>query len=240
MALGTPTALTGDSSTTDATDYDTASITPTANALVLVTVMSRNDAGSEPTTPTLSGCNITWVKINESYYFPSGSNRRKVTMFRGLSDSPTSGAITISHGADTMDGCLWQVSEITGVSTDGTSGSGAIVQAPTPTTGLGTDSLLSMATLANSTNLVFGTTVNNNAAITPNTDWNEIAEHSNSTLGIRAQIQYKANDTEFGGTFASSNWGCIAIEVTSGAGGTGGGGAYYSDEMKNDNVNNWV
>lgn len=214
MALGTPTVLTASSSTTDAASYATASITPTSNALVLAYFISRNTDSADPVEPTASGCSLTWVKVHSVNY----ATNRRITLFRALGASPTSEAVTFDLGADTQTGALWGIIEITGVDTSGTNGSGAIVQAPTPTSGASDTALITMAALQNATNWVIGfVTTQNTSAITPGTDWNELQETLNSTLIMRFQIQYKANDTACSQTFTSSIWSEIAVEVTDAA-----------------------
>lgn len=119
------THLTTSSSGTNATSYTTASITPTANALVLIAV--GQEISGTPAVPAISGAGLTWVEIANCYFDQAGTQSR-LTLFRALGASPTSGALTIDFSGVTQAGCEWSVAEFTGVDTSGTNGSGAIVQ----------------------------------------------------------------------------------------------------------------
>ena len=70
--------LTVGGSGTDATSFTTASVTPSANALVLCAV--ENSVSGTPATPTLSGNGLTWVQIATCHYDQSGTQYR-VTLF---------------------------------------------------------------------------------------------------------------------------------------------------------------
>lgn len=118
-------ALTSSSDPGDKTSYVTASVAPSANALVVVAVVYA-DNGSIVTSPTLTGGGMTtWTLIIEKLF---GLDRRRIAFYRALQASPGSGTITMDFGADTMTGCMWSVFEITGVDPSGTNGSGAVVQ----------------------------------------------------------------------------------------------------------------
>jgi hypothetical protein len=58
----TATDLTRGGSSSSSSSYTTASITPSANRLVLAWV--TNDRWSSPDIPTLSGNGLTWVQVN--------------------------------------------------------------------------------------------------------------------------------------------------------------------------------
>lgn len=128
----TPVALATDSSTTDGTTYTTASITPTANRLILAAVVTSVGTGLAPI-PTVTGCNLTWDLAVTS---PAGL--RTVFIFRAMGAAPTAGPLTITSPS-TVTSALWQVVEWTGAATTGTNGDGAIVQTvgakPTAVTG---------------------------------------------------------------------------------------------------------
>src|SRR3990167_9125246 len=81
-------ALTGSTSAVDGTSFTTASITPTANALVIAVVHGRRASGDMPS-PTLSGNGLTWVEIGND---DIGGNRQ-TAMFRAMVASPSAGAV---------------------------------------------------------------------------------------------------------------------------------------------------
>ena len=123
----THNVLTADSSTSDATSYATASITPGANRLVLLAVLSTVGSGT-PETPTVTGCNLTWVQISTSIL---GTSDGRLTLFRALG-TPSTEALTIEFGVgNTQLSCGWSVIEFINVIQTGTHGSGAIIQAVT-------------------------------------------------------------------------------------------------------------
>jgi len=122
--------LTTGSSTTNGLSYTTASVTPTANRLVLVAVLAT--VGSGTTTVALSGCGLNWVKVDQT---PDVA--RTVHLFRARGSAPTTGPLTIT-GSSAMTSALWQVSEFNGADTTGTDGSGAIVQSVNARPGSGT------------------------------------------------------------------------------------------------------
>ncbi|HEX2910381.1 MAG TPA: hypothetical protein VH186_06200 [Chloroflexia bacterium] len=96
--------------------FSTASITPTANKVVIIAVFNEGytiDAG----VPSISGCNITWNQITTRMQ-NSGNNywRSRVTLFWGVSDTPTVGALTINCGANSSN-TAWAVVQLTGAAT---------------------------------------------------------------------------------------------------------------------------
>lgn len=124
MAI-TAALLTSGTDGVDKTDYPTASITPTANRLVLAAV--SGDSGGAQEVPTLAGCGLTWVQVATVAGLTHG-----ITVFRGLGASPTTGALTATFSA-TQNTVRWSVVEFDGIDTSGTNGSGAVVQSKTAT-----------------------------------------------------------------------------------------------------------
>lgn len=134
MAITAASVIAPNRSSTDASSYNTASGSPTANCLQLLAVGSINGASANVPQPTVSGAGMTWVAIASSNYDTGGTNRARITLFRALSASPGSGALTISFSvppAQTQTNCEWSWIEFAGVDTSGTDGSGAIVQSNT-------------------------------------------------------------------------------------------------------------
>lgn len=127
--------LTTNTSTTNSSPITTASITPTANRLVLAHVVV---VGTGSATPTLSGNGLTWVLITDT-----GSGvTRQLAVYRAMGASPSAGVVTISSASTTITGWLWSISEYDGIDTSGTNGSGAVVQSvqakPTAVTSVST------------------------------------------------------------------------------------------------------
>ena len=130
----------------------TASITPSSNKLVLVAVATKTASG-DPNHPTLTGNGLTWVEITSVNYDAVGSQKR-LTLFRGMGASPSTGAISIDLGGQNNTCIQWIVEEVTGMDTSGTNGSGAIVQSSTNQSGGSTVNTLTVTLSA------FGSTDN--------------------------------------------------------------------------------
>ncbi|MGZ4621449.1 MAG: hypothetical protein ACXVGF_04830 [Blastococcus sp.] len=123
MAIFATALTTGADGTNRTGSYTTASITPAANQLVLAAVLLSVGSGTPPT-PTLTGNGLTWVLVTQS---PAA--QRMVYLFRAMGSAPTAGAVSIAgDGTTTVTSCMWQITQLSGVDTSGTSGSGAIVQ----------------------------------------------------------------------------------------------------------------
>mgnify|MGYP000930239427 CR=1 FL=1 len=208
--------LTVGSSATDATSYNTASVSPTSNNLVLVSV--ANSLSGTPTTPSLSGNGLTYVQVNTVVYDASGTQRR-LTTFRALGASPSAGAITISFGATTQLNCIWVVDQFSGVDTSGTNGSGAVVQSATNSATSAPSALtVTLAAFGSANNATYGSfSWNDNAnTATPGTGFSELNEHQQATEQISIQSQWRAdNDTsvDVSLTGATGEIGGIAVEI---------------------------
>ena len=106
----------------------TASVSPSADKLQLLTVGSRTGITADPNQPTVTGNGLTWVAVNTTVYDNSSSSRRRVTVFRAMGASPSAGAIAIDFGGQNQTNVTWILDEFTGMDTTGTNGSGAVVQ----------------------------------------------------------------------------------------------------------------
>lgn len=145
----TATNLTANGSTSTASSYNTASITPSSNNLVFAFV--KNDGGSQETA-SLSGNSLTWVQVAT---VTIGATAR-VSLFRALGASPTGGAVTISFGAN-QTSCDWVIDQFANVDTTGTNGSGAVVQSATNSDTSTTTSLtVTLAAFGSINNATYG------------------------------------------------------------------------------------
>ncbi len=108
MAAPTLTALTSGKSTTDGTVFTTASITPTANSIVLLVVVGVSGTPVHPS--SISGNGLTWEVIQGT--FTTGKN--SIIIYQAQDASPSSGVITITFAAS-KDSCLWSVVEFDNV-----------------------------------------------------------------------------------------------------------------------------
>lgn len=153
MAIGV-TALTssGNGSTTDASSYVTASITPSANKLIVIGALGRQASGT-PATPTVTGCGLTWSQIVTNN--PSAVATRRQTLL-GATGSPSTDTLTIDFGGTTQSQCWWSVFELDGVDLSG-GVAGAVVQTKTLNFNNFQNVTLTMTSaLANANNIVIG------------------------------------------------------------------------------------
>ncbi|HKC48224.1 MAG TPA: hypothetical protein VKB63_11545, partial [Gemmatimonadales bacterium] len=134
--------------------YTTASIAPAPNALVTVAVLTHQSSSAAPL-PTVSGGGMSAWDVVATATFNGGTPLDRVTIFRAMSASPGSGAITITSSV-TVSNCQWVVSQWDGVDNSGTNGSGAIVQTGA-TTGSAVNGLtVSLAAFADPADVAYG------------------------------------------------------------------------------------
>ncbi len=106
----TRSTLTASGTTTDAASFATASVAPTANEVVMLAI--SNTITSGVTAPTsVTGNGITYTKAVEKVI-----GTRAVSIWWGVSASPSAGAITIDFGANIQTTCAWDVEQTTGAS----------------------------------------------------------------------------------------------------------------------------
>lgn len=119
--------LTSSNSVEDASSYQTASVKPDANALVLLFVTHSTPifVVGAPTTPTVSGNGLVWLRVQTVTF--GGQNDRRLTCFRAMGTAPAEGAVTMDFGGQNQDYCAWSLFEYTDVDIDG-SGAAAVAQ----------------------------------------------------------------------------------------------------------------
>lgn len=202
------THLSSSFSDADATSYETASITPTAGSLGLVAVASRT-SGTAPI-PTVTGCDLTWVQVATS----SSAATRRLTVLRALG-TPTTGALTISFGADSQLSGAWSIAEFAGVDTSGANGAGAVVQSVT-NTGTATSGSVTLAAFERSANATYGAFgFQANETANAGNGFNKLGQGSAATPALTAMSEWR-NDTDTSVDAAwttSVIWHGIAIEI---------------------------
>lgn len=202
------TNLIANGSTATASSYATASISPAANALVVVSVFNTVVSGTA-TLPTVTGASGTWVQIATKL---DGTNGRRTTLFRDLSASPGSGALTFDFGGVSQAAIQWSVDQVTNADTTGTHGSGAVVQSASNTaTGTLTGITVTLAALASSNNVAYGFVRTPSVAVVAGTGF---AELSNTTIGTgHAEAEWATNQTAVAWTWASTSTTPVAIAI---------------------------
>lgn len=208
MAIAAAHLVTNNSET-DAASYDTASITPTGNSLVLAAIYSRKAAGGEPIDPILTGNGLTWVNMIEVVV----AGVHKLSLFRAMGASPSAGAVTIDFSAEDQTFAAWTISEFSGVDTTGSNGANAV---GTPVTNLdeaaNTGLTITLAAFSSATNGVFGAVRAGNA-VTAGTGFTELAETTNTNV-LQFESQWRADaDTSVDWSWASSAAATFGVAV---------------------------
>lgn len=229
MALAA-NSLTSDNGDADGTSYNTASIAPADNALVLVAILSRRQ-GADPSQPTLSGGGMTtWTHVNGSFFSTSGTQRARVDVFRALEASPGTAAVTIDYGGVTHSKSNWSIVEFSGVDTSGTNGSGAIVQSDI-TSGTSTGGTVTLSAFGSVNNAGYGAWAHNaNEVTTHGTSFTELHDLAGANPASALQTEWRVNDNTVDASWATSSlYGGVALEIKEAVAGgstyekTGGG-----------------
>ncbi len=187
------TNLTAGDAGSGASSYATASITPSANALVLAYIHSFG-SGGPGNTPTATGCGLTWVVV--ASFVPSGNNR--VTLFRAMG-SPTSGAVTFDFAGQNQSIPCWTISQFTGVDQTGTNGSGAVVQSVTGTA-FTNNLVITLAAFGNAANAGYGAfNISAVATISPGSGFTQLGE---AGTGFTVMDEWEINNTSVNATTA--------------------------------------
>lgn len=198
-------------SNTDATSYTTDSYTPTANTLQLLAVLNSR-SGAAATIPTVTGNSLTWVQVVTAVFAADQPNQRRITVFRALGASPSTGTCVIDFAGVTQTGGIWQCSQWTGMSTAGSNGSDAVVQSPTAESLTDVTTLsVNFAALRSSNSRTFAACGHNvNEAKTPRTNWTELRDPTNS-FGLPTQnMTTQWSDVAGADTTASASWATAA------------------------------
>lgn len=211
--------LTTSSSGVSASSYNTASISPVANKLVIATVRGLVGSGTV-NTPTCSGASMTWTLVKTQI---SASNLTNITMFRALSASPGSGALTFDFGGQSQNSCAWSITEFTDVNTTGTNGANAVVQ-NNGDTNTGTQSSLtvtlnSFSSARNATHGVINKGGNNNPSAAGD-GFTELGIDTNTQI-IESAFK-NSNDTTVAWTWSSESATAVAVAIEIAAENQGG------------------
>lgn len=200
-------------STSNVSSYASNSYTPTSNALLLCGVANSRGSATAAT-PTLTGNGLTWVQVNT---VTCDSGLKRLTIFRALGASPTTGAVTADFAGDNQTGCHIVVVQFTGVDTSGTNGSGAVVQSNTGS-GAGTSVSVTLSALTGSSNAVWMIGCNRGATGfqgTPEASWTENTDATGGSpnFGFSDIYRLATTDNTPSTTITSDNWGAVAVEI---------------------------
>lgn len=134
----------------------TSSVSPTANRLVIVGVMSWKSGGATAATPTVTGASMTWTQI-VTVVATMGASSYRTTLFRSLNAAPGSGQLTIDWGGQSQDNSSSSVDQFSGIDISGSNGANAIVQSATNSSNASATSItFSLAAFTSAANAAYG------------------------------------------------------------------------------------
>lgn len=190
---------------TDATSYQTASVTLKAGRLYLLSFV--NTAADAAVISGISG-GPTWTSRSSTQY---NTTAHRVSIWSGVPTSDYTGTIVVSFGA-TQTGGRWSLNEFSGVDTTTNDG---IVQQATGT-GNSTTPLATLGAFGSANNATFGVNANTaDSTTTPGSGFLELSDLSTTTTPASfLQTQWRVdNDTTSDGTITSGQWGAAAVEI---------------------------
>ena len=229
-------ALTNGTNPTGATSFSTASITPTANACVLLSLASRvaNIAGGPADPSSITGNGLTWVKVvsrSNAAVDATDLASSRIWIYRAMGAAPTAGAITFTWAASQTH-AAWDVTEYTSADTSGTNCSGALVQSAANNSiiqgGTASPATVTMGSApgsASNTTHAFSRYAFN-TAMTPGTNFTQLSQNGNATDGARYLAENGLNlQTATVNNAGTSAWTIIAVEVKAAVAASGCTGA---------------
>jgi hypothetical protein len=199
------------------TSFPTASVAPTGNRLILVSVHAYISTGSvQPSTPTVTGNGITYALVKAQDVDNAGTDRATEWVFRGLAASPSSGAITISFGAVTMTRCAWSVDQSdSDIDLSGSNGYGAIAQSVGATSAGATSLSVNYSPSMRSDSAGYSVWGHQTQEVmTPRASWTELSDVTSVTLATMETQWFSGTDTAASAAWATSGRaGGIALEI---------------------------
>ncbi len=211
MAI-TATLKTSGSSASNATSYATASITPTASRLLLLSVANNVFSGTATTPTATGGGGLTWVQVTT---VASGTYR--TTLFRAMKPSGlTSGTVTIDFAGATQQRCAWSITEFASMITAGTDGAGAIIQSGVTSAATGTTGLVTLGAFTATENATFGAFGRALEEVSaPGSGFTELSDSQVSAEALSLETEWRNdNDTTVDATWStSSRWMGIGVEI---------------------------
>ena len=200
MANVEDTHLTTNGSDTDTNEFTTASISPTAGRVAILTGGGlRGGGGAASDAPTIAGNGLTWTEITNV----ENPTSMRLAMYRAKVVSPSSGVVTITWADTQTDGCMWTITEFDNVLTTGTNASDAIVQSATQQQDAVTNTTVTLGAFADASNATHGVVFHNGTqTITEGSGFTELGE-ANSPRSIQGQWR-NDNDTSVDWTWGTS------------------------------------
>jgi hypothetical protein len=218
MPAPTFTNLTSGGTATGATSFTTASVAPTGNRLLLVSIHAYIGSGSiEPPAPTVGGNGIRYELIREQQIDTAGTDRATLFVYRGMTASPATGTILLDFGTVTITKIVWSVDQSDANVATGNNGAQAIL------TSAGSESVSTVTTqptnfpqtMGAGNSGFFACGMQSTETQTPRASWTELGDVG-TINSVCIETQYIAGTD----TAGSSSWvtaaraGSIVIEVT--------------------------
>lgn len=206
----------GFASTTNASSYVSGSVTPVANKLYLLAVVT-SDAAPEATVPTVSSTTgLTFVQVGSSIVFNTiADNLHRLTLFRALKTSGLSTGTFTVNLTDSGTGCAVIVHEVVDVDTTGVDGENAIRNVVTANSDNTANPSVTFGAvdeaLVTKTYGCFGLSIA--TAPTVGANYTGFARtYSSPTTGLFAEYA-TGSQSVANCTVAASNWAAIGVEV---------------------------
>lgn len=202
----------------------TASASPASNKLDIFAIASRTSLTVDPNQPTLTGCGLTWVAIDTIVYDNTSSSRRRLTIFRSLGASPSSGALTADFGGQIQTHFNWSLDEFSGINISGTNGSGAVSATNFAHNFDGSETVstlsVGLSSFASVNNGTYGSFASGGGVTyTPGSGFTQLGQTNSSDLNLDLISEWKStNDTGVDITGSSTaEIGGIAFEIIAAA-----------------------
>lgn len=203
--------LTNNTSDTNQTSFSTASVTLTANRLILLFVVTRHGT-VEPNVPTATSTGATWATVDSQVF----NTLQKISVLRTMVSSDQTGAIAVDFAGQTQNTQAWSVVECSSVDTSGTNGSGAVVTSNKNSVSTNTVITLTFSAYSSSNNrpvVGFGANpINSTGTI----DWTSLSNQSSAAEGIALGVAWRdaTDDTTASYTYGfNANMGGVGVEV---------------------------
>jgi hypothetical protein len=215
------TLLTSGNDVTNLNTYTTASVSPAANTLVTIAVLSHR--ASATISPTVTGGGMaSWDLVASVDFDTLALPHRRLSIYRAMSAAPGSGPITFKFTSQ-VSNLEWIVSQWSGVDPNGANdnGASAIVQTGSNRANSVNGLSVALAPFASTTNVALGAFGVNSQVltITPATGFAEIDEQP-AAEGTRGDLQteWAVNRPTIGATWSNLKGGVVGIEIKSGTG----------------------